>query len=366
MAERTGDYEWREEGEEAEIVLYAPDESVLGFPRLRSGVHAAARLPGIEGPVYAAASGSGSGWVAASRSHAAPDLVSPPRIGLLLTAEVPLDRLGPPAELQRSFSRNLSEVNLPSLGGSSARAAAEEGGPWAAGEGFVEEEDLPFFPARSGDPEAVGRRALAAGVREWDPRLTAGEVHLMRVGEVLDAEEAEVLGLDPGVLAVVADVGSGELGRRALEGHRARISTRESDAPEGLPAARAGTEEVADLLYASRASANYVSVRAALFLYALRRALGDVAGSLTARASWSIGGLEEDGSLLLHRRGLAALGAGEVLAAGDAVAAARGGMLGSAPPFGAGEYGDRWPWEEAGLLERLVALEPLAGSERQG
>lgn len=366
MAERTGDYEWREEGEEAEIVLYAPDESVLSFPRLRSGVHAAARLPGVESPVYATASDSGSGWVAVSRSHAAAGLISPPRLGLLLTAEVPLDRLGPPGELQRSFSRGLSEANLPSLGGSSARAAAEAGGLWAAGEDFIEEEDLPFFPARSGDPEAVGRRALAAGVREWDPRLTAGEVHLMQVGEVLDSEEAEALGLEPGILAVAADVGSGELGRRALEGHRDRISGREPESPESLPAAPSFTEEAADLLYASRASENYVSVRAALFLYALRRALGGVAGSLTVRASWSIGGLEEDSGLLLHRRGLAALGAGEVLAAGETVAAATGRMFGSAPPFGAGADGDRWPWEEAGLLERRVVLEPLGRSERRG
>ncbi|MBA2440946.1 MAG: hypothetical protein H0V53_00860 [Rubrobacter sp.] len=364
MADRAGDYEWREEGEEAEIVFYAPEKSVLGLPRLRLGVHAAARLPGVESPVYAAASGSGYGWVAASRSHAAPGLISPPRLGLLLTADVPLDRLGAPDELQSRFFRDLSEVPLPNLGGYSARAAAEWGGLWAAEEGFVEEEDLPFFPARRGDPEAVGRRALTAGVREWDPRLAAGEVHLMRVGEVLDPEGAEALGLEPGVLAVVADVGSGELGRRALEGHRARVSDREFDAPEGLSAAPADTEEAEDLLHASQASANYVSVRAALFLYALCRALGGVAGSLTARASWSIGGLEERGVLLLHRRGLAALGAGEVLAAGETVAAARGGMLGSAPPFGAGEDGERWPWEEAGLLERRVALEPLAGGER--
>ena len=40
-----------------------------------------------------------------------------------------------------------------------------------------------------------------------------------------------------------------------------------------------------------------------------------------------------------------------------------GAMLGSAPTFGVAEVEGVWPWEETGLLERVVTLEPLgAGS----
>ena len=82
MAERAGDFEWRAEGDEAEVVLYAPDDSALEH------VLPAARLPGVESPVYAVALSQNFGWVAASSTHAAPDLVSVPARGLLLTAGV--------------------------------------------------------------------------------------------------------------------------------------------------------------------------------------------------------------------------------------------------------------------------------------
>ena len=80
MAEHAAEYEWRGEGEEAEILLYAPDDAA--FER----VLPAARLPGVESPVYAAASPEGFGWTAVSSSHVAPDLLSLPTRGLLLVA----------------------------------------------------------------------------------------------------------------------------------------------------------------------------------------------------------------------------------------------------------------------------------------
>ena len=94
MAEHAAEYEWRGEGEEAEVVLYAPDARTANsfFERDLP----AARLPGVESPVYAAASPQGSGWVAASASHAAPDLVSIPTRGLLLVANAPVTALGVP------------------------------------------------------------------------------------------------------------------------------------------------------------------------------------------------------------------------------------------------------------------------------
>jgi hypothetical protein len=51
---------------------------------------------------------------------------------------------------------------------------------------------------------------------------------------------------------------------------------------------------------------------------------------------------------------------GGALVAGRTVAAGTGGMMESAPSFGAvsGEDG-RWAWEEAGLLLRRAILEPV-------
>src|SRR5215211_9441556 len=80
LAEHAADYEWRGEGDEAEVVLYAPDDSA--FERAMP----AARLPGVESPVYAVASHVDLGWAAASATHVAPDLLSAPLRGLLLVA----------------------------------------------------------------------------------------------------------------------------------------------------------------------------------------------------------------------------------------------------------------------------------------
>ncbi|MCA1687090.1 MAG: hypothetical protein LC714_00455, partial [Actinobacteria bacterium] len=120
MVEHAADYEWRGEGEGAEVVLYAPDEGVAesAFERILS----AARLPGVESPVHAAASPEGLGWVAVSRSHASPDLASVPVRSLLLVADAALSNLGvPPEEVPRLIPRRLSEVRLPRLTGSAIR-----------------------------------------------------------------------------------------------------------------------------------------------------------------------------------------------------------------------------------------------------
>jgi len=93
----------------------------------------------------------------------------------------------------------------------------------------------------------------------------------------------------------------------------------------------------------------------------LRRVLGDVAGKLDIRAAWRTGGIEDRDGLLVHRSGLALAEDGHVLVCGNCAAAGTGNMWASAPPFGVpGEEG-RWPWEEAGLLERLAALDPPEG-----
>ena len=50
-----------------------------------------------------------------------------------------------------------------------------------------------------------------------------------------------------------------------------------------------------------------------------------------------------------------------MLVSGSYAAAGTGNMWSSAPPFGVPEDEGRWPWEEAGLLERLAALDPPEG-----
>src|SRR3954453_2487279 len=110
MAEHVADFEWRGEGESAEVVLYAPNPTVVGAAFER--VLPAARLPGGISPVYAAASSGtsqGFGWVAASETHAAPDLTSVPGWGLLLIADAPVESiLEAPEEVPRLISRRLS------------------------------------------------------------------------------------------------------------------------------------------------------------------------------------------------------------------------------------------------------------------
>jgi tRNA-splicing ligase RtcB len=156
------EYEWRGEGEEAEIVLYATDDPA--FERALP----AATLPGVESPVYAAASHRGFGWAAASTTHVAPDLLSAPLRGLLLVAGTRSDNLGvPPQELMQRALRGLPEAGarLPSLNESGVGRYCESGARAAAEDGLIEEEDLPLLDVRPGDADALGRRALAAAPR---------------------------------------------------------------------------------------------------------------------------------------------------------------------------------------------------------
>ena len=179
----------------------------------------------------------------------------------------------------------------------------------------------------------------------------------------MNAGGAESLGLEAGTLALAVSAGAGDLGRLALTGHRERIAGRGSDfgTEEDLPAAPAGTEEAADLLAAVGAAANFADGRAALLVYALRRALADTVGALSLRAAWRIGGIEDRDGSLVHRKHLAAAGEGEVLVSGGGVVAGTGKMVGSVPPFGAPEDDGRHPWEEAGVLERWADLDPTEG-----
>lgn len=358
MSERAGDYEWRGEGDGAEIILYAPDDSALERART------ATLLPGIEGPVYAASSQAGFGLAAVSSTHAAPDLVSAPVRGLLLVAGVSAGGLGIPSEeIPRLVFRNLSEISLPSLGGVSGIGKfCEFGARRATERGMIEEEDLAFLEPRNGDPDALGRRALESGSRGWDE---LGEVGVYSAREVLDAEGAETLGIGSGTLVLTVGAGAGDLGRLAPAGHRHRIMNRVRSGDFGadldLPAAPLESEEGQDLLAAVNGASNFADSRAALTLYALRRALSDVFGGLSVRASWTVGGFEERNASLIQRQSFAGRGAGEACVCGDAVVAGTDDMLWSVPPFEASEEEGIYPWEEAELLERSVDMERLGG-----
>ena len=359
MAEHVAEYEWRGEGEEAEVVLYAPDDSA--FER----VLPAAELPGVENPVYAAASQGRFGWAAASTTHAVPDLLSVPLRGLLLVASTRSENLGvPPQELVQRILRELPEAGarLPSLNESGASRLCESGARAAAEDGLIEEEDLPLLDVRPGDADAIGRRALAAAPREWAGGV---EPDLRLVTEVLDTEGAESVGLEEGALAIVVRIDAGDLGRLALAAHRERILSRirsgDFDATPELPVAPAGSGEAEDLVAALFAAANFADARAARALWMLRRILGEVAGGLDIRAAWRTGGLEERIGRAVHRSGLAWAGSGLVLVCGSYAVAGTGNMWASAPPFGVPEEEGRWPWEEAGLLERLARLDPPEG-----
>jgi tRNA-splicing ligase RtcB len=359
LAEHVAEYEWRGEGEEAEIFLYAPDDSA--FERILP----VARFPGVESPVYAAASPEGLGWAAASATHAAPDLLSVPLRGLLLVAGTKSENLGvPPQELMQRILRELPEAGarLPSLNESGAGRLCEWGARAAAEDGLVEEEDLPLLDVRSGDADAIGRRALAAAPHEWEGGVEPG---LRLVTEILNTEGAESVGLEEGALALLVKVDAGDLGRLALETHRERILSRVRSgdfgaAPE-LPAAPAGSGEAEDLIAALYAAANFADARAARALWMLRRVLGGAAGGLDIRAAWRTGGIEAREGRVVHRRGLAWAESGHALVCGSYAAAGTGNMWASAPPFGVPEEEGRWPWEEAGLLERLAMLDPPEG-----
>jgi tRNA-splicing ligase RtcB len=359
LAEHVAEYEWRGEGEEAEIVLYAPEEP--DFER----VLPAAKLTGVESPVYAAASPQGFGWAAASATHAAPDLLSVPLRSLLLVVGTRSENLGvPPQELMQRVLRELPEagVRLPSLNESGASRLCESGARAAAEDGLIEEDDLPLLDVRPGHADTIGRRALAAAPREWAGGV---EPDLRLVTEVLDTEGPESVGLEEGALALVVGVDAGDLGRLALAAHRERILSRVRSGDFGatpeLPAAPAGSGEAEDLITALYAAANFADARAARALWMMRRILGEVAGGLDIRAAWRTGGIEEQDGRLVHRSGLAWAESGHVLVCGSYAAAATGNMWASAPPFGVPEEEGRWPWEEAGLLERLAMLDPPEG-----
>jgi tRNA-splicing ligase RtcB (3'-phosphate/5'-hydroxy nucleic acid ligase) len=359
LAEHVAEYEWRGEGEEAEVDLYAPDGSAIerALP--------AARLPGVESPVYAAASPEGFGWAAASTTHAAPDLLSAPLRGLLLVAGTRAKNLGvPPQELVQRVLRQLPEAGarLPSLNESGAGRLCESGARAAAEDGLIEEVDLALLDVRPGDADAIGRRALAAAPREWAGGV---EPDLRLVTEVLDTEGAESVGLEEGAVALVVSIDAGDLGRLALETHRERILSRvrsgDFGAAPDLPAAPVGSGEAEDLLAALFAAANLADARAARALWMLRRVLSEAAGGLDLRAAWRTGGIEEQEGRLVHRRDLAWAENGHVLVCGSYAVAGTGNMWASAPPFGVPEEEGRWPWEEAGLLERLAMLDPPEG-----
>lgn len=365
MTEHAADFEWRGEGEGAEVVLYAPNPAVAdaAFERALP----AARLPGVISPVYAAASSRelrlsrDFGWVAASNTHVAPDLTSVPEWGLLLVADALIGSVsGTPGEVPRLISRRLSEVALPSLDTADVRRISESDAYWAAEEGLIEEEDLPFLTPSAGDADALGRRSISAGAQDW---TRPGELHAFRVAEILDPQGAGEMGLEVGALAFVISAGAEDLGRLAFAGHRERILARtmsgDFDPSVDLPTALVETEEARDLLAASGAVMNYAAGRVALIVYALRRALRVDVGALRLRAAWRVGGAEERNGAVLHRSGVAAAEDGEALVSGRTIAVATGGMLGSAPPFATPEQDGRWPWEEAGVLVQWAILEPL-------
>ena len=360
MVEHAADYEWRGEGENAEVFVYASNDATA--ERALKRALPAACSPGVITPVYVAASDSGLGWVAASETHAAPGLFSAPSWGLLLVAGATESDLGvPPGETEGWVLRTLSEASLPRLGERDIRRAAESGAPWAAEKGLIEEEDLLLLAEEAdGDADALGRRAVAAGARDW---IRPERVDTLRVTEILEPEGAEALGLDAGTLSFVISAGAEDLGRLALFGHRERILARvwggDFGATSQIPAAPVDTEEARDLIAASAAIKNYAAVRTALVVYAFRRGLKD-AGVLTLRAAWAVGGVGERDGLVVHRNELAAVEAGGALVAGRTVAAGTGGMMESAPSFGAVSGEDeRWAWEEAGLLLRRAILTPV-------
>ncbi|HSK99044.1 MAG TPA: hypothetical protein VK869_01785 [Rubrobacteraceae bacterium] len=362
--EHVADFEWRGVGEASEVVIHAPDARTAAWALERA--LPVALLPGVVSPLYAVAvPGSVYGSVVASGSHAAPDLASVPARGLLLVADAAIGELGvPPEEVGRLVSRDLSDVRPPALSEAGARGLCGRGALASAEVGLIEEEDLELLdPAPDADADALLRRALSAGLREWD---LLGEAHACGVGEIFEAEDAESLGLSSEALVLVASVGAGDLGRIVLSGHRKRILSRvlygDLEAEEDLPAAPAGTEEASDLLAAVGAAANFADGRAALLVYALRRVLRDVAGGLRLIAAWRVGGVEESGGAFVHRRGIATAAEGDVALSGGTVVVGTGKMCGSVPPFAAPEVDGSHPWEDAGLLERWADLHPPEGN----
>ena len=266
-------------------------------------------------------------------------------------------------ELCNRILRELPEAGsrLPSLNEAGSGRLCESGARAAAEDGLIEEEDLPLLDARPGDADALGRRALAAGPREW----AGGSETRTQVG---DRDPRHRGRGEPGT--------GGGSPRHRRQGRCGRPRTARARRPQGadsgpasedfgatpdLPAAPAESGEAQDLLAALYAAANFADARAARTVWMLRRVLGEAAGGLDIRAAWRVGGIEEQDGRLVHRRGLALVEDGDALVCGSYAAAGTGNMWSSAPPFGVPEDEGRWPWEEAGLLERLAALDPPEG-----
>lgn len=362
MPEHAAEFEWRGEGDEAGVAVYAPDAAAAESALKR--VLPVASLPNTESPVYVAASNVSFGWVFASTGYAVPDVFSPPECGLLLIAGTPVSALGSAVdELPRLIGRRLSEISLPQLGGRAVREMFELGVLQAAEAGLIEEEALALFGRHNGDPDVIPRRAVSEG---WRELTLPAAFDVFEVGELADSGAAERISVEPGALALVVRIGTGEAGRITLAAHRERILSRvlrgEFDgATRELPAAPLETEEAADLISAAGSIANFAEARAALATYALRQVLAEEVGELALRAAWLVGGLEERGETLLHRRRLAAAGAGNSFVSGSTVAAGTGNMLCSVPVFTSFtvETG-RDVWEEAGVLERVAELKELS------
>jgi hypothetical protein len=364
VAEHTEVFEWRAEGEEVEAIVYAPDEE-SSRRALRLALPATF-LPGVSDPVFAAASTEGAGGVALSSTHAAPGLTSVPVRGLLLVADKRTGETGALfEELVNLVRRGLAEAlaSLPSLNEAGVRRVCEEGARAAAEDGLIEEEDLAFLGPRPGDPDALGRLALAAGVRDWKAAI---EPEIAYLDGILDRDGAEAMDIEENMVVTFLSAGGGDLGRLALDVHEERITRRvragaDFGATPNLPAAPVDTEEAADLLAALGAAANFADGCAAAALAALRRTLLESVGGLSVRAAWPVGGMEESGAGVVHRDGLCGRANGEALVSGSSVAVGAGNMLGSCPPFGVDEGDGPWAWEEAGLVERVALLGGMGG-----
>lgn len=362
MIDHSEEFVWRGDGDEAEISVAAPDEETARLAFDRALV--AAKLPGAVSPVHVAVAPRRGGCASASTTHAAPDLASVPSRSILLVADTPVANLGaPPEEMMNEILRGgLPELSTSRINAAGVRRMSEFGGNAAAEDGFIEEEDLAFLAPLSGEPDALGRRAVSAGERDWNERIC---IRLHEVGDIFDSEGMESLGVEAGMLVVEVTAGAGELGRIASSLHRERVAARvesgEFEPPEDLPAAPLETGEAHDLLSAFRAAANFADGRAALAVFALRRAMREMAGRMDVRAAWRVGGIGEAGDSVVHRWGLAEAGEGDVLISGGVVAVGMGTMYASAPPFGVSEEDGLWLWEEAGLLGRWAGLDLLGG-----
>ena len=254
MTERANEFEWRREGEEAEIIVTSPDASLVEAALERAAPFA--ELPGVVSPVHAAASPEDFGCVGASESHASATLFSTPERGVLLVVDAGAERPSP-EELTGLALRALSDARTSAPSEAYVRKLCEEGARAAAEEGLIEEEDLAFLSPSAADGDALGRGALAAGVGCW--RELPGSVRGMVVVEVLDSDSAQELSVERGSISLVVRSGAGELGRVAQDAHRDRIRSRAGQfgMEPGSAAAPAESGEAQDLISASGAAANF-------------------------------------------------------------------------------------------------------------